>query len=147
MSTIKAVVILSLLAASAVAQDSRHKFFDKTNIALFAAHAATTAWDAYVTEHGTTPHFVTTRGCVQVRSIVPNACKFTYGDSEGNPLARPLVNRGIPGVVTYFSLEVACNVAGAYLLHRTGHHKLERALSVVDIGFSAHSASTWIGVR
>lgn len=101
MSTIKAVVILSLLAASAVAQDSRHKFFDKTNTVLFAAHAATTAWDAYVTKCETSPHFLVSGSCVPNSSALHN-CPYSYGYPEGNPVARPFIKQGTPGVVTFF---------------------------------------------
>jgi hypothetical protein len=92
---------------------SPHGFWDSRNRALFVGVAAFGAADFAVT-----------------RSNLSN------GGTELNPVTR-MFGRSTPGLALNFSLETASIVAASYLLHKTGHHKLERIVSVVNIGSSA----------
>jgi hypothetical protein len=52
---------------------------------------------------------------------------------EMNPLARPFVNKGAPGQAAASVLGLGFSVGTAYLLHKTGHHKLETMMLNVSI--------------
>jgi hypothetical protein len=142
MSITKAVTILLLcLPTIAAAQESNtHKFLDKTNVVLFTTHAVTTGWDAWETHNGvnakacTKPYVVnaTTTVCLHYQPYL----------AEANPLGRPFVGT-TPGQVFFFGGTVVANIGAAYLLHRSGHHKIERIVSAVNIGFSINGGSSW----
>lgn len=89
-----------------------HRFFDKTNLMLFAGVAAVRALDYTSTQH--------------FRSYGRNEVLLTNSVVDNKPLFA-----GIEAAGTAFSIGVA------YWLHRTGHHKLERWVSVVHIGVGA----------
>ena len=143
----KAFFILAVFCLPTWAQDTTtHKFFDKTNVALFSLHATATAWDAHATEHGTTPHFIETGGCVPRHDVAPN-CVYMYGAPEGDPLAQPFVKQGTPGIVTFFAGEVACNMAGAYLLPSDRPPQIRAGAVRGEHGISLRAAHSWHGVR
>lgn len=86
-----------------------HAFWDRTNLGLFAGVAAVRAMDFASTRH------FRARGANEIllsNSIVDNTPLFA----------------GIEVAATAVSLGVS------YALHRTGHHKLERWVSIVHIG-------------
>jgi hypothetical protein len=93
-----------------------HRFFDRTNILLFSGVAVSRTLD-----------YTSTR----------------------NMLARGRQEILIPDDVVYstagfVSLEVAgaaTSIGISYLLHRTGHHKLERWLSIGHIGVTSFGAA------
>jgi hypothetical protein len=58
------------------------------------------------------------------------------GGQELNPIVR-VFGRSTAGLAANFAGEGAGTVALSYFFHRTGHHKLERMVSVVNIGGSA----------
>jgi hypothetical protein len=90
-----------------------HKFWDNQNRAFFAAAAALNAAD-----------FAVTRANLQ------------SGGQELNPLVRPF-GRSTSGLAMNFAGETAGVVTLSYFFHKTGHHKLERAVSIANIGLSA----------
>jgi hypothetical protein len=90
-----------------------HRFWDKENIALFAATAALCTAD-----------FTVTRQNLQ------------NGGRELNPIVR-IYGRSAPGLALNFSLEAAGGAGLSYFFHRSGHHRLERAVSMFNIGSSA----------
>ena len=92
---------------------AEHRFWDTPNRLLFAASAAMSAADFAVT-----------------RSNLQN------GGAELNPMVR-VFGRSTAGLAANFAGETAGVVGFTYLLHKTGHHKLERMLSVVNLGASA----------
>jgi hypothetical protein len=92
---------------------SPHRFWDSKNRELFAGVTALSAAD-----------FVVTRS------------NLRDGGRELDPVTR-MFGRSTPGLALNFSLETAGIVVASYLLHKTGHHKLERIVSVVNIGSSA----------
>jgi len=57
------------------------------------------------------------------------------GGIELNPVAR-VFGRSIPGLAVNFAGQTASIIAISYMLHRFGHHKLERFASIVNIGAS-----------
>ena len=90
-----------------------HKFWDNQNRVFFAAAAALNAAD-----------FAVTRANLQ------------SGGQELNPLVRPF-GRSTSGLAMNFAGETAGVVTLSYFFHKTGHHKLERAVSIANIGLSA----------
>lgn len=90
-----------------------HKFWDKENFALFSASAALAAAD-----------FTVTRQNLQ------------SGGRELNPIVR-VFGRSSPGLAVNFAGEAAGGMALSYIFHRTGHHRLERLVSFVNISTSS----------
>ena len=57
---------------------------------------------------------------------------------EMDSMAKALCERGTAGQLVFFGGRMAGVVGISYLLHRTGHHKLERAFAVYVSGDSAY---------
>jgi len=108
-----AMVSGTLPSITSPSAPSPHRFWDSKNRKLFAGVTALSAADFVVT-----------------RSNLRN------GGTELDPVTR-MFGRSTPGLALNFSLETAGIVAASYLLHETGHHKLERIVSIVNIGSSA----------
>lgn len=89
-----------------------HRFWDNENRALFATVAAFSAADFCVTR-----------------------ANLASGGRELNPVTR-LLSGSTPGLAVNFSLETAGVIGVSYIFHKTGHHKLERMTSVLNIGAS-----------
>jgi len=94
-------------------QPEVHRFWDRENSFLFAATAAFSAAD-----------FVVTRD--NLRS----------GGQEFNPVTRVL-SGSTAGLAANFAGETGGVIGLSYFFHKTRHHRLERAVSMVDIGGSA----------
>ena len=94
-----------------------HRFWDKQNCALFVGAVALNGAD-----------FVVTRANLQ------------SGGQELNPLVR-VFGRSTPDLAVNFIGETVGVVSLSYFFHKTGHHKLERAVSIFDIGNSAGAVS------
>jgi hypothetical protein len=90
-----------------------HKFWDRQNRVLFFAAAALNGAD-----------FAVTRANLQ------------SGGQELNPMVR-LFGRSTAGLAANFVGETAGVVSLGYFFHKTGHHKMERAVALVNIGSSA----------
>jgi hypothetical protein len=105
----------SSLLVSTPAPDipSQHRFWDKQNLPLFTAAAALNTGDFFVT-----------------RSNIQS------GGRELNPVVR-VFGRSSSGLAVNFAGETAGFIGLSYFLHKTGHHRLERIASTVDIGGSA----------
>lgn len=101
---------LVIVAPSAVPRE--HTFWDKKNRALFAAATALNFDDFAVT-----------------RSNLQN------GGKELNPMAR-VFGGSTPGLAANFASQTAGVIGLSYLFHKTGHHKLERIVSIVNISAS-----------
>lgn len=102
-------------AQDLIAPPSTHSFFDVTNKTLFATHAALEAVDFGITHHN-----------------------LSRGGKEMNPEAKALCESGTPGQLVFFAGRTAGVVAITYLLHRTGHHRLERIFPIYASGDSAY---------
>ncbi len=90
-----------------------HKFWDRENEILFAATAAMNVAD-----------FTATRANLQ------------NGGTELNPVVR-MLGRSTPALALNFAGETAGVIGVTYFLHKTGHHKLERITSVVNLSASS----------
>jgi hypothetical protein len=107
----------SFSSPSATSRTEQHKFWDRGNSLLFAAVAATSAADFVVTKSN-----------------------LDKGGNELNPATR-LFGRSTVALAANFAGETAGVVGLSYFFHKTGHHKLERAVSLVDIGASTTAVS------
>jgi hypothetical protein len=92
--------------------ETPHKFWDTENRVLFLTTAALAGADFAVT-----------------RSNLQN------GGQELNPVVR-VFGTSTPGLAANFAGETVGVMTMSYLFHKTGHHKLERAVSLVNIGAS-----------
>jgi hypothetical protein len=94
-----------------------HKFWDRKNSVLFAATAALSTAD-----------FIATRNNLQ------------NGGRELNPVSRVFAG-STAGLALNFAGETVGVIGVSYLFHRSGHHKLERAVTILNIGASATAVS------
>jgi hypothetical protein len=97
---------------------SKHNFWDTANKMLFASHAALEALDFGITHHN-----------------------LSDGGRELDPEAKALCESGTAGQLVFFGGRMAGVIAITYLLHKTGHHKLERAFPVYANGDSAYGVA------
>jgi hypothetical protein len=93
------------------------RFWDRENSILFATSAAFSAAD-----------FVVTKDNLQ------------GGGRELNPVTR-IFGTSTAGLAMNFAGETAGVVGLSYVFHKTGHHKLERAVSMLNISSSAVAVS------
>jgi len=92
---------------------SEHKFWDRENKVLFFTAAALNGAD-----------FAVTRSNLQ------------SGGRELNPVVQ-FLGRSTAGLAVNFVGETAGVVSVSYLFHKTGHHRLERWVSFINISSSA----------
>jgi len=102
---------------------SEHKFWDRENKVLFFAAAALNGAD-----------FAITRSNLQ------------GGGRELNPVVR-IFGRSTAGLAVNFAGETAGVISLSYFFHKTGHHKLERWVSVVNLSSSAVAVSYSLAQR
>ncbi|HXM64852.1 MAG TPA: hypothetical protein VN950_28570 [Terriglobales bacterium] len=117
------VVMAVLTSAAAAAQGLpevpiAHGFWDRANKILFASHAALEAVDFGITHHN-----------------------LSDGGREIDPMAKALCESGTAGQLVFFGGRMAGVVTISYLLHKTGHHKLQRAFPVYASGDSAYGVA------
>ncbi len=112
--------LAAVVPVMAVAQprvEVTHKFWDKQNKFLFIAAGA-----------GAVADFAVTRANLQ------------SGGRELNPMVRPF-GRSSAGLAMNFAGETAAVISLSYFFHKTGHHKMERAVSIVNIASSTGAVS------
>jgi hypothetical protein len=114
------VLAMLLLCGIALAQDladihPRHGFWDTTNKALFLSHAGLESVDFGITHRN-----------------------LSDGGQEMDSMARALCQSGTAGQAVFFGGRMAGVLAISYLLHRTGHHRLERMFPLYASGDSAY---------
>lgn len=114
---VKASPFVSSRSMIAPPGESRHPFWDRQNKILFSAVGAAATAD-----------FFTTRA------------NLASGGRELNPVTRVFTS-STPLLAANFALETAGVIGISYMWHKTGHHKLERLTSFVDIGGSAGAVS------
>jgi len=100
-----------------------HKFWDKENKLLFITATALNGAD-----------FAVTRSNLQ------------SGGTELNPMVR-VFGRSTAGLAVNFVGETVGVVGISYFFHKTGHHKLERFVSAVNIGSSAGAVTYGLAHR
>ena len=94
-----------------------HRFWDRENTFLFATSAAFSTADFFVTRNN-----------------------LRNGGQELNPVTR-VFSGSTAGLAVNFAGEAVGVVAVSYVFHKTGHHKLERAVSLLNIGSSASAVT------
>jgi hypothetical protein len=94
-----------------------HRFWDRENSALFATSAAFSTADFFVTR-----------------------ANLRNGGQELNPMTS-LFGRSTAGLAVNFAGESVGVIGISYFFHKTGHHKLERAVCLINIGSSATAVS------
>jgi hypothetical protein len=97
---------------------TKHDFWDTANKTLFASHAVLEAVDFGITHHN-----------------------LSNGGREQDSMAKALCESGTAGQLVFFGGRMAGVVAISYLLHRTGHHRLERAFPIYASGDSAYGVA------
>ena len=102
---------------------TEHKFWDRENKLLFATTTALNGADFAVT-----------------RSNLQN------GGRELNPIVR-VFGHSSSGLAINFAGQTAGVVTLSYFFHKTGHHKLERIVSIANIGASAGAVSYGLAHR
>ncbi len=90
-----------------------HRFWDRENAILFAAAGGMATADFFMTR-----------------------ANLQSGGRELNPITRVFAG-STPTLALNFGLETSGVMGMSYILHKTGHHKLERMVSLVNIGSSA----------
>ena len=113
----------SSFAAASAHIGEQHRFWDKRNTALFVAATALNGAD-----------FAVTRANLQ------------SGGRELNPVVR-IFGRSSAGLAVNFIGETAGVISISYFFHKTGHHKLERMVSLVNIGSSAGAVAYGLANR
>jgi len=112
--------LVILVLGTARAQDlpalpPQHRFWDFTNKTLFSSHAMLEALDFGITHRN-----------------------LSQGGREVDPMAKALCESGTPGQLVFFGGRMAGVIAISYLLHKSHHHKLERAFPLYVSGDSAY---------
>ncbi len=102
---------------------SQHKFFDGKNRLLFATVAIFSAGDFAVTH-----------------------MNLANGGRELNPMVRPFTG-STTALAANFAGQTAGVVAISYLLHKSGHHRLERIAPAVNIASSAFAVAYGLSHR
>src|SRR5690348_5545348 len=98
----------------------QHRFLDKTNLVLHSWNVAAETYDA-----------ITTRRQIQGGRI-----------NELNPFGALFVNHGWGGQLAFsYGFGVGGPLLTSYMLHRTGHHKLERWVPVLNATGSTFAGS------
>ena len=92
--------------------EQKHDFWDRSNTILFAAVGASAAADFCVTR-----------------------ANLANGGRELNPVTKIFAG-STTGLAFNFVGETVGTMGVSYLFHKTGHHKLERLTSLVEIGSS-----------
>lgn len=113
-----AIAVSPALVNPPSAPERARRFFDKWNLALFSGSAALDGAD-----------FAVTRANLQ-----------SNGGKELNPVVR-MFGRSTAGLALNFAGEAVGTVGLSYFFHKTGHYKLERAVSMVNIGASGFAVS------
>lgn len=118
-SIVLAGVAISSHAQATPTTKQPHVFFDRYNVALFSADALVRSLDAQST-----------------RSFMTNPCHCMSETTLPDSIA------GSTPKMYAYSLGVSAGVVGlTYLAHKTGHHKIERIIPMVDIGYSVRNVS------
>lgn len=113
-----ALLIVNAAWAGELPDAPSHKFWDTPNKILFAVHVGLEATDFGITHRN-----------------------LSRGGTEMNPMAKNLCESGTAGQLVFFGGRIAALAGITYLLHRTGHHKMERAFLVAASADSAYGVT------
>ena len=120
---VPSVEAASPVVAAPLSEMREHKFWDRENWTLFATSAAFSGAD-----------FAVTRANLQ------------SGGRELDPVVR-VFGRCTAGLAVNFAGETAGVIGLSYFFHKTGHHRMERVVSMVNIGASAGAVSYGLAHR
>ena len=109
--------VILVTTPAPIAKPATHPFWDRKNRTLFAINGTLAGADFFVTR----------------RNLGQNG-------KELNPVAR-IFTGSTAGLTANFAMETGGVVGVSYLFHKTGHHKLERMTSYVNLGASAFAVS------
>ena len=113
-----------------------HRFFDKPNLLLTSAEVAALVADGVITQNKLGERRLEVRYDANgVMTLVSVPTHY-----EADPLARPFVEAGWPGQIAGGVLCVGADIGLRYLLHRKNHHKAERLIPLILIGYGASGA-------
>lgn len=93
-------------------------------------------------QHGNRVRMAIVGGLIAADGITTQHIVNTDHGSELNPVVRPLVKKGAAGQVGASLLGYSLSVGSSYLLHRTGHHKLERFMLNASIAVEAECVTS-----
>ena len=97
-----------------------HSFLDRQNLTFWTAAAA-----------------------LQTADLITTRQILDRGGRESNPVAKPFVNHGTAANATStYLLGTGGTIGAAYLLHRWGHHRLERWLPLCVVAVEAWATSS-----
>ena len=116
-------------AREAASEMATHKFFDRGNKIRLGILAGIVASDG-----------------ISTQEIMQGGGLWR----EVNPLARPFVNQGAPGQFAASVLGYGFSVGTSYLLHKTGHHRLEKLMLDASIGIETEVVASnliWSSIR
>jgi len=105
-------------APKQTSSETPHRFFDGLNVGLIVAESGALLADGITTQYALTH----------------------YGGREADPLARPFVDHGWPGMIAGGALFISAEVGVRYLLHKKHHHRAERWLPTFVIGYGTVGA-------
>jgi hypothetical protein len=114
---VKPLPFVKAAEPTTVPETSRHRFWDRKNSFLFAATAA-----------------LSTADLVATRNNLQN------GGRELNPMTRAF-GSSTAGLTVNFAGETAAVIGLSYLFHKSGHHKFERAMTILNLGASASAVT------
>lgn len=119
-----AITPVALVAVPTLATNPEaHPFWDGRNRALFAANGAMATADFFVTRRN-----------------------LAHSGVELNPITR-IFSHSTPALAANFAGETAGVIGVSYFFHKTGHHKLERLTSCVNLSASAFAVSYGLAHR
>jgi len=104
-------------------REAAHPFWDRENRFLFAANGAMATADFFVTRRN-----------------------LSHAGVELNPITR-MFTSSTPALAANFALETGGVVGVSYLFHKTGHHKLERITSSLNLSASAFAVGYGLAHR
>jgi hypothetical protein len=110
-------------------ESSSHKFFDHGNGLRMGILAGVVAADG-----------------ISTQKILNGGGQWR----EVNPLARPFVNQGAAGQLAASVVGYGFSLGTSYLLHKTGHHKLEKLMLDASIGVESETVASnliWYSAR
>lgn len=110
---VKPLPFVKVAEPTMVSERSRHRFWDRKNGFLFATTAALSTADLLATRNN-----------------------LQNGGQELNPVTRAF-GSSTAGLTANFAGETAVVIGVSYLFHKSGHHGLERAATILNIGASA----------
>ena len=121
--SIQPVSMSTSVQPAALPEAPYHRFWDRKNSVLLATSAAFSAADFFVTRNN-----------------------LQNGGQELNPVTR-LFAGSTTGSAVNFAGETVGVVGLSYFFHKTGHHKLERIVSMLNIGSSAAAVTFGLAHR